>query len=175
MVSARLPVTITLHTGNQQLLQRDRVAVCMTAYSRQEKKVDIYPEDSWLTRVKSAIMTDSLLWRSAHNYKPECYNKRSAHRYKPESHNKRSAHRYKPECHNKRSAHRYEPECHNRRSAHRYEPECHNNLLTAPRTVSNTIAQLARAQPCANHVQHIKRPSHATYRVPRGTKGQLSY
>ena len=159
----------------------------MTAYPRQEKKVNIYPEDSWLTRVKSAIMTDSLLWgpahrykpecynkRSAHRYKPECYNKRSAHRYKPECYNKRSAHRYKPECYNQRSAHRYKPECYNKRSAHRYKPECYNNLLTAPRTVSNTIAQLARAQPCANHVQHIKRPSHATYRVPSGTKGQLS-
>ena len=30
------------------------------------------------------------------------------------------------------------------------------NLLTAPRTVSNTYAQVARAQPCANHVQHIE-------------------
>ena len=29
------------------------------------------------------------------------------------------------------------------------------NLLTAPRTVSNTYAQVAGAQSCANHVQHI--------------------
>ena len=29
------------------------------------------------------------------------------------------------------------------------------NLLTAPRTVSNAYAQVARAQSCANHVQHI--------------------
>ena len=29
------------------------------------------------------------------------------------------------------------------------------DLLTAPRTVSNTYAQVARAQSCANHVQHI--------------------
>ena len=30
------------------------------------------------------------------------------------------------------------------------------NLLTAPQTVSNTYAQVARAQSCANHVQHIE-------------------
>ena len=40
-----------------------------------------------------------------------------------------------------------------------------HNLLTAPRTVSNTYAQVARAQPCANHVQHIERLSRATCRV----------
>ena len=39
------------------------------------------------------------------------------------------------------------------------------NLLTAPRTVSNTYAQAARAPSCANHVQHIERLSHATCRV----------
>ena len=37
-----------------------------------------------------------------------------------------------------------------------------NNLLTAPRTVSNTYAQVARAQSCANHVLHIERLSRAT-------------
>ena len=36
------------------------------------------------------------------------------------------------------------------------------NLLTAPRTVSNMYAQVARAQPCANHVQHIERLSRAS-------------
>ena len=36
------------------------------------------------------------------------------------------------------------------------------HLLTAPRTVSNTHAQVARAQSCANHVQHIERLSRAT-------------
>ena len=36
------------------------------------------------------------------------------------------------------------------------------NLLTAPRTVSNMYAQVAWAQPCANHVQHIERISHAS-------------
>ena len=36
------------------------------------------------------------------------------------------------------------------------------NLLTAPRTVSNTYAQVARAQSCANHVQHIERLSRAS-------------
>ena len=51
------------------------------------------------------------------------------------------------------------------------------NLLTAPRTVSNTYAQVARAQSCAE--------SGATHRafitcnmssyLPRGTNGQLSY
>ena len=49
------------------------------------------------------------------------------------------------------------------------------NLLTAPRTVSITHALVARAQSCANHVQHIERLSRVTCRVPRGTKGQLSY
>ena len=35
------------------------------------------------------------------------------------------------------------------------------NLLIAPRTVSNTYAQVGRAQSCANHVQHIERLSRA--------------
>ena len=39
------------------------------------------------------------------------------------------------------------------------------NLLTAPRTVSSTCAQVARAQSCANHVQDIERLSRATCRV----------
>ena len=46
------------------------------------------------------------------------------------------------------------------------------DLLIAPRTVSNTCAQVVLAQSCANLVQHIERFSRAT-RVPRGTKGQL--
>ena len=49
-----------------------------------------------------------------------------------------------------------------------------DHLLTSPRTVSNTHAQVARAQSCANHVQHIELLSRATCRVPRGTMGQLS-
>ena len=49
------------------------------------------------------------------------------------------------------------------------------SLLAALRTVSNTYAQVARAQPCANYEQHIERLSRATCRVPRGTKGQFSY
>ena len=40
---------------------------------------------------------------------------------------------------------------------------------------ANTYAQVAKAQSCANHVQHIERLSRATCRVPLGTKGQLSY
>ena len=36
------------------------------------------------------------------------------------------------------------------------------NLLTAPRTVSNTHAQVAQAQSCANNVQHIERWSRAS-------------
>ena len=36
------------------------------------------------------------------------------------------------------------------------------NLLTVPRTVSNTYAQVARAQLCVNHVQHIERLSCAS-------------
>ena len=49
------------------------------------------------------------------------------------------------------------------------------NLLTAPRTISNTNAPVARAQSCANSVQRTERLSRATCRVPRGRKGQLSY
>ena len=41
-------------------------------------------------------------------------------------------------------------------------PDYFYNLLTAPRTVSNTYAQVARAQSCANHVQHIERLSRAS-------------
>ena len=48
-------------------------------------------------------------------------------------------------------------------------------LLTAWRTVSNTYAQVAQAQSCANHVQHIGHLSCTTYHLPLGTKGQLSY
>ena len=36
------------------------------------------------------------------------------------------------------------------------------NLLTALRTVSDTYAQVAQAQPCANHMQHIERLSRAS-------------
>ena len=39
------------------------------------------------------------------------------------------------------------------------------NVLTAPRTVSNRYAQVARAKSSANHVQHIARLSRATCRV----------
>ena len=49
------------------------------------------------------------------------------------------------------------------------------NLLTASRTVSNTYALVVRAQLYVYHVQHIERLPRATCRVPRGTKGQLSY
>ena len=35
-------------------------------------------------------------------------------------------------------------------------------------------AQVAGAQSCANHMQHIERSARATCRVPRGTTGQLS-
>ena len=42
-------------------------------------------------------------------------------------------------------------------------------FLTAPRTVSNTYAQVARAQSCANHVQHIKRLSCASATRYEGT------
>ena len=40
-----------------------------------------------------------------------------------------------------------------------------NNLLTEPRTVSNTYAQVARMQSCANHVQHIERLSRTSCHV----------
>ena len=36
------------------------------------------------------------------------------------------------------------------------------NLLTAPRTVSNTHAQVAQSPSCAYHVQHIERLSRAS-------------
>ena len=39
------------------------------------------------------------------------------------------------------------------------------DFLNAPRTVSNTYAQVARAQSSANHVQYIQRLSRATCRV----------
>ena len=38
-------------------------------------------------------------------------------------------------------------------------------LLTAPRIVPNTYAQVARAQSCPNHEQHIERSSRATCRI----------
>ena len=40
-----------------------------------------------------------------------------------------------------------------------------NNLLTAPRTVSNTYAQVARAQSCANHVPHTSSAFHVQHVV----------
>ena len=46
-----------------------------------------------------------------------------------------------------------------------FEIFCCCNLLTAPRTISNSYTQVARAQSCANHVQHIERLSRATRRV----------
>ena len=49
------------------------------------------------------------------------------------------------------------------------------NLLTAPRAVYYTYAQMARAQSCANHLQHIKHLSRATCCVPCGARGQLNY
>ena len=39
-----------------------------------------------------------------------------------------------------------------------------DNLITAPRTVFNLYAQVARVQSCAIHAQHIKHLSHATCR-----------
>ena len=52
------------------------------------------------------------------------------------------------------------------------------NLLTAPRAVSNTYAQVARAQSCANHVQHIECLSRASVMLRatwyEGTAQQLS-
>ena len=49
------------------------------------------------------------------------------------------------------------------------------NLLTASRTVTNTCAQVAREQSCANHIQHIEHLLCTTCCVPHGMKGQLSY
>ena len=50
------------------------------------------------------------------------------------------------------------------------------NVLAAPQTVSNAYVQVARAQSCANHVQHHRAPitCNMCY-VPHGMKGQLSY
>ena len=53
-----------------------------------------------------------------------------------------------------------------------------NNLQSpqrATRTVSITYAHVIIAQSRANPVQYIRHISRATCRVPRGTKGQLSY
>ena len=46
--------------------------------------------------------------------------------------------------------------------AFKAQSEIFDNLLTAPRTVSNTYTQVARAWSCANDVQHIERLSSAT-------------
>ena len=46
----------------------------------------------------------------------------------------------------------------------------HIDLFTAQRAVSYVYAQVARAQSCANHVQHIGCLSRAAGRVARGTK-----
>ena len=46
--------------------------------------------------------------------------------------------------------------------------------FTAPGTVSNTYAQVARAQSCANHVQHIGR-SRATCRVVRRDSSAVEF
>ena len=50
--------------------------------------------------------------------------------------------------------------------------DCFLQFSTAPRTVSNTYAQLARAQSCANHVQCIGSLSHASCNGQLGTEGQ---
>ena len=42
-------------------------------------------------------------------------------------------------------------------------------------TVSLQRYEVARAQSCANQVQHIRHLSSAAFRVPCGTKGQFSY
>ena len=42
-------------------------------------------------------------------------------------------------------------------------------------TISTTYAQVAKAQSCANSVQHIGHSACATCRMPRGTMGQFSY
>ena len=53
-----------------------------------------------------------------------------------------------------------------------YIEKCHSrylyNLLTAPRTVSDTYSQVVRAQSCAKHVQHVRRLPRATCRAPSG-------
>ena len=48
------------------------------------------------------------------------------------------------------------------------------NLLTALWTVSNTYAQVAGAQLCSNHMQHVRCLAHATCVQP-DVKGQLNY
>ena len=50
------------------------------------------------------------------------------------------------------------------------------NLLTAPRTVSNTYAQLAWAQSCADMSRSTRAliTHNMSYYLPHGTKGQLS-
>ena len=51
-------------------------------------------------------------------------------------------------------------------------PDCAANCLQLRRKV---YSEVARAQSCANHVQHLGHSSRATCLVPRGVKGQLSY
>ena len=55
------------------------------------------------------------------------------------------------------------------------------DFIQYPHSAANCLqhvrpVQVARAQPCANHVQHIERLSRASScYVSLGTKGQLSY
>ena len=44
------------------------------------------------------------------------------------------------------------------------------SLLTAPQTVTNIYAQVAKAQSCTNHVQPISCSSHTTCHVPHDTR-----
>ena len=48
-------------------------------------------------------------------------------------------------------------------------------LLTAPRTISNTYAQVARAQSRANLVQHIERLSRATCQVVQRDSSAIKF
>ena len=52
---------------------------------------------------------------------------------------------------------------------------CKSRFLQSPHCVSNTYTQVARAQSCQNHVQHIECLSHVTCLVQYGMTGQLSY
>ena len=69
--------------------------------------------------------------------------------------------------------HHHHHDDHHHHRTERRNPRFVYNLLSAPRSVSNTSAQVARAQSCANHVPHIGHSSRAACRVPRGTKVQL--
>ena len=84
-------------------------------------------------------------------------------------HHRRRRHHHRHHHHHRRH-HDHDHDHHHHHHHHRIQMRKSRffffyHLLTAPRTVSNTYAQVARAQSCANHVQHIQRLPRATCRA----------